>query len=184
MAALAPRTGCGAAADTMAGVAGELSGRRRRPHGIDLADTRLEAFWTRRLLCSLTTLRPDGTPHVVPVGATLDVPAGLVRVITSGDSRKARHVERAGADGSPIVLCQFDGRHWCSIEARAQVSTDPEAVADAEQRYARRYRTPRPNPSRVVLIGRITKILGTIPDLEVDPGPAAGDVEPGPAPRG
>lgn len=184
MAALAPRTGCGAAADTMAGVAGELSGRRRRPHGIDLADPRLEAFWTRRLLCSLTTLRPDGTPHVVPVGATLDVPAGLVRVITSGDSRKARHVERAGADGSPIVLCQFDGRHWCSIEARAQVSTDPEAVADAEQRYARRYRTPRPNPSRVVLIGRITKILGTIPDLEVDPGPAAGDVEPGHAPRG
>ena len=83
---------------TARGPAGEpapFPGEVRLRTTADLADPRLEAFWTRRLLCSLTTLRPDGTPHVVPVGATLDVPAGLVRVITSGDSRKARHVERA-----------------------------------------------------------------------------------------
>lgn len=143
---------------------GELSGRVRRPHGIDLHDPALAAFCARRLLCSLTTLRADGSPHVVPVGATLDVAGGLVRVITSGSSVKARHVARAGE--AAIAVCQFEGRYWCTIEARASVLTDPESVAQAERRYADRYRTPRPNPSRVVIAGRITRILGTLPPVE------------------
>jgi hypothetical protein len=29
-------------------------------------------FWTERHLCTLATVRPDGTPHVVPVGAVYD----------------------------------------------------------------------------------------------------------------
>ena len=41
------------------------------------------AFWTERHLCTLTTIRPDGTPHVVPVGVTLDVETATARVITS-----------------------------------------------------------------------------------------------------
>jgi hypothetical protein len=32
-------------------------------------------------------VRSDGSPHVVPVGVTLDVDAGLARVISSGGSR-------------------------------------------------------------------------------------------------
>ena len=150
----------------MAGVAGELSGRVRRAHGIEIDDPRLEAFWAQRLLCALTTLRANGRPHVVPVGVTLDVPGRLVRVITSGDSVKARHVARAGAAGAPIAVCQFDGRHWCTIEGQAHIRADAESIADAEQRYAQRYRVPRPNPSRVVLAAAITRILGTIPELD------------------
>ena len=37
-------------------------------------------------------------------------------------------------------------------------------IAEAEERYARRYRTPRPNPSRVVLAVHIDRILGSLPD--------------------
>ena len=33
----------------------------------------LLGFWTQRHLCTLTTLRADGRPHVVPVGVTVDV---------------------------------------------------------------------------------------------------------------
>lgn len=150
----------------MARMVGELSGRTRRPHGIDIDDPALAAFWSMRLLCALTTLRADGSPHVVPVGATLDAAARLVRVITSRDSRKARHVARAGAAGAPVAVCQFEGRHWCTIEGRAVVLDDPGAVAEAELRYALRYRTPRPNLSRVVLAVDVTRVLGTIPALE------------------
>ncbi|MGW2313840.1 hypothetical protein ACWCOU_37915, partial [Actinomadura luteofluorescens] len=39
-------------------------------------DERLIAFWRDRHLCTLVTLRPDGTPHSVPVGP----PAGMPRV--------------------------------------------------------------------------------------------------------
>ncbi len=159
----------------MSGMAGELSGRVRRPHGIDVDDPALAAFWSVRLLCSLTTLRADGTPHVVPVGATLDVPGRLVRVITSGDSVKARQVARAGREGAPIALCQYEGRYWCTIEGRARVLTDADAVGDAERRYAQRYRTPRPNPSRVVLAADITRVLGTLPPLPDETDPAAGE---------
>ncbi|MEO2108984.1 MAG: pyridoxamine 5'-phosphate oxidase family protein, partial [Actinomycetota bacterium] len=41
------------------------------------------AFLTERHLATLTTLRPDGTPHVVPVGFTWDPDGPTVRIITS-----------------------------------------------------------------------------------------------------
>ena len=49
-------------------------------------------FFTERHLATLTTLRADGTPHVVPVGVAYEADARLARVITSGTSAKARHV--------------------------------------------------------------------------------------------
>jgi PPOX class probable F420-dependent enzyme len=119
-------------------------------------------FWTERHLCTLTTLRTDGTPHVVPVGATYDPEAGIARVITSGTSRKAAHVRAAGPDGAPVALCQVDGRRWSTLEGRAVVRDDPESVADAVRRYAERYRQPRVNPLRVVLEIRVTRVLGNV----------------------
>lgn len=120
------------------------------------------AFWTERRLGTLTTIRPDGTPHVVPVGVTLDVGAATARVITSGASRKVRHVLAAGEAGAPVAVCQVDGRRWSTLEGRAVVRREPEAVADAERRYAQRYRTPRPNPERVVIEITVTRVLGTV----------------------
>ena len=115
-------------------------------------------FWTERHLCTLTTLRPDGSPHVVPVGATVEPAAGLLRVITSRHSAKVRHVL---AGGERVAICQIDGRRWSTIEGRAVIRDDPDSVAEAVRRYAARYRQPRPNPERVVIEVTITKVLGS-----------------------
>lgn len=114
------------------------------------------SFWRERHLGTLTTLRPDGSPHVTPVGVTLDPVAGIARVITSGDSRKARNAAATGR----VAVCQVDGRRWSTLEGRAVVRHDPAAVAEAERRYAERYRTPRVNPKRVVIEITVTRVLG------------------------
>lgn len=119
------------------------------------------AFWQERHLCTLTTPRADGSPHVVPVGVTYDPSAGLARVITNRASAKAGHVTAAGADGARVAVCQVDGRRWATLEGRATVSADPSHVAEAERRYAERYgRQPSPNPSRVVIEIRLTRAMG------------------------
>lgn len=118
-------------------------------------------FWAERRLASLSTVRADGTVHVVPVGVTLDAAAGLARVITSGESYKARRVLAAGPDGAAVALCQVDGRLWSTLEGRAVLRSDAGSVADAERRYAERYRVPRPNPRRVVLEIAVSRVLGS-----------------------
>ena len=123
----------------------------------DLSPAALE-FVTVRHLATLTTLRPDGSPHVVPVGFTWDPDRLVARVITSGSSRKARHA----AAGGRAVLCQVDGRHWLSFEGTASVRTDQDSVREAEQRYAARYRVPRDNPERVVVEIAVDRVLGNL----------------------
>jgi PPOX class probable F420-dependent enzyme len=123
----------------------------------DLSNAALLEFWSERHLCTLTTLRADGSPHVVPVGATLDAEAGLVRVTASGTSAKVGHV-RAGQ--ARVAVCQVDGARWSTLEGLAVVRDDPGAVAEAVRRYARRYRQPRENPRRVVLEISVDRILG------------------------
>lgn len=119
------------------------------------------SFWRERHLCTLTTLRPDGSPHVVPVGVTYDPEAGLARVITDKSSRKAAHVLAAGPDGVRVAVCQVAGRRWATLEGRARVSTDPARVAEAVRRYTERYeRVPSPNPSRVAIEIELTAAMG------------------------
>ncbi len=115
------------------------------------------AFLGERHLATLTTLRPDGSPHVVAVGFTWDDEAGLARVITDGGSRKAAHVRA----GSRAVVAQVDGPRWMSLEGPAAVSDDPERVADAVRRYSGRYRVPRENPTRVVIEIAVDRVLGS-----------------------
>jgi PPOX class probable F420-dependent enzyme len=114
------------------------------------------AFLAERHLASLTTLRPDGTPHVVPVGFSYDVTTRIARVITRRGSVKARNV----AAGSRAVLCQIDGRRWLTLEGEARVREDAAAVVEAVRRYADRYRPPRPNPERVAIEIAVDRILG------------------------
>ncbi|MGW0803503.1 pyridoxamine 5'-phosphate oxidase family protein [Nonomuraea sp. NPDC002799] len=121
--------------------------------------TAFAAFWEERHLCTLATTRPDRPPHVVPVGATLDLATGIARVITSGSSYKARLI---GASGALVALCQVDGRRWSTLEGRAVLRTEPAEVADAERRYTVRYKPPRPNPSRVVVEIQVTRVLGNV----------------------
>ncbi len=117
----------------------------------------VEAFLQERHLATLTTLRPDGTPHVVAVGFTWDPESGLVRVIINGSSRKVAHV-RAGSPRA--VVAQVDRARWLSLEGVPAVSDDPKRVADAVRRYAERYRPPAVNPSRVVVEIAVDRVLG------------------------
>ncbi|MET7848059.1 TIGR03618 family F420-dependent PPOX class oxidoreductase [Streptomyces avermitilis] len=119
-------------------------------------------FWRERHLCTLTTLRPDGTPHVVPVGVTYDPEAGLARVITNKASTKVANVlAAAGPEGARAAVCQVDGRRWATLEGRAWVRTEPARIAEAERRYAERYtRVPSPSPSRVVIEIELTSAMG------------------------
>lgn len=117
----------------------------------------VQAFLAERHLATLTTLRPNGTPHVVAVGFTWDADAGLVRVITSGTSRKAAHVRAGSARG---VVAQVDGPRWLALEGVPVVSDDPDRVAEAVRRYALRYRQPGVNPARVVIEIAVDRVLG------------------------
>jgi PPOX class probable F420-dependent enzyme len=114
------------------------------------------AFLTERHLATLTTLRPDGSPHVVAIGFTWDVSTGTVRVITNGGSRKVAHARTGGR----AVVAQVDGARWLSLEGAATVSDDPDRVADAVHRYAERYRQPSVNPQRVVIEVAVDRVLG------------------------
>lgn len=116
----------------------------------------IRAFLRERYLGTLTTIRPDGRPHVVPVGFTWDDDAGVARVICSRGSVKARNARAGGA----AAVCQVDGRRWLTLEGKVTVRDDPESVADAERRYADRYRAPRPNPDRIVLEIAVTGAMG------------------------
>ena len=117
----------------------------------------VQAFLVERHLATLTTLRPDGTPHVVAVGFTWDADTGLVRVITSGTSRKVAHV-RAGS--ARAVVAQVDGPRWLALEGVPVVSDEPDRVAEAVRRYASRYRQPGVNPARVVIEIAVDRVLG------------------------
>lgn len=123
--------------------------------GWDAFPSPLLDFWTERHLCTLTTLRADGSPHVVPVGVALDAQQRCAWVITSRTSAKVRHV---AADGR-VAASQVEGRHWSTLEGVAEVRTDEESVRRAVERYAARYRQPRPNPDRVALRIEVGRFL-------------------------
>ena len=115
-------------------------------------------FLRERHLATLTTLRPDGSPHVVAVGFSWDAGSGLVRVITWESSKKARNV--AADPQARAVVCQVDGGRWLSLEGPASVSTDPDRCRDAERRYAERYREPRQRDDRAVIEIAVDRVLG------------------------
>lgn len=124
----------------------------------------LTAFWQERHYATLTTRRPDGTPHVVPVSATFEPGTGTARVVARRTSKKVRNVLAAGGEGMRVALCQVDGGRWSTLEGRARVRTDADAVSDAEERYEKRYgRRPRPNPERVLIEITVDRTLGRTP---------------------
>jgi F420H(2)-dependent biliverdin reductase len=123
----------------------------------ELAGDHLE-FWREKHHCSVTSLKPDGSPHVVPMGIVVDPDAGLAYGITSGRSQKVANLRR----DPRLAACQVDRGRWSTIEGTAEVLTDQESVADAVRRYAERYRQPRENPERVALRITITRVIGNV----------------------
>lgn len=114
-------------------------------------------FLAERHLATLTTLRPDGSPHVVAVAFTWDDEAGIVRIITGRESRKARNV---AVGETRAVVAQVDGPRWLALEGLARLVTDAAGVSEGERRYAERYQAPRPSSDRAVIEIVVDRVLG------------------------
>ncbi len=112
-------------------------------------------FLTERHLATLTTLRADGSPHVVPVGFSFDPAAAVVRVITFAPSVKAHNAARGGR----AAVSQVDGGRWITLEGVARLATEPEAVAQAVHGYAARYREPKARVDRVAIEIAVDRVL-------------------------
>jgi PPOX class probable F420-dependent enzyme len=118
----------------------------------------MSAFLTERHLATLTTMRADGSPHVVPVGFSYDGDQGVVRVITFAKSLKARHAAR----GCRAAVSQVDGARWATLEGVARLVDDAPSVALAVAGYAARYRQPSERPDRVAIEIVVDKVMGRV----------------------
>ncbi len=116
------------------------------------------AFLGERHLATLTTLRRDGSPHVVAVGFTFDANQALVRIITFASSQKVANLRRQ--PGSRAAVCQVDGGRWVTLEGPADVTDDPARVEDAVRRYAERYRQPGERDDRVAIEIAVDRVMG------------------------
>ena len=114
------------------------------------------AFLREYHLASLTTMRADGSPHVVPVGFSYDDESRTVRVITFASSQKYRNALRGGR----AVVSQVDGGRWLSLEGTVSGTDDPARVALAAGGYAARYRQPGEREDRVAIEIAVDRILG------------------------
>ena len=121
----------------------------------DLTSSQLE-FMRENYLATLTTLRPDGSPHVVPVGFTFDIDNNIVRVITFAKSMKARHA----AQGGRAVVSQVDRGRWITLEGTVRLRTEAEIIDKAVEAYAGRYRQPKVREDRVVIEITVDKVMG------------------------
>jgi F420H(2)-dependent biliverdin reductase len=128
-------------------------------HPRDLPASAL-AFMNARGLASFTTLRADGSPHVVPVGYTYDPATYVLRIISSDATQKVVNADR----GLRAAVSQVDGPHWITLEGNTTVARDAESVADASARYAAKYQPPRENPRRVAILVTVDRVLGRFPD--------------------
>ena len=107
-------------------------------------------------LASLTTLRADGTPHVVPVGFSYDHDARVVRIITFPSSTKYKNALRGGRG----VVSQVDGGRWLTLEGTVSGTNDAQCVAAAVSGYASRYRQPGEREDRVAIEIAVDRIMG------------------------
>jgi PPOX class probable F420-dependent enzyme len=113
-------------------------------------------FLSEYHLASLTTMRADGSPHVVPVGFSYDAEARLVRVITFASSLKYKNALRGGR----AVVSQVDGGRWLTLEGTVSGTNDPERVSLAVAGYAARYRQPGEREDRVAIEIAVDRVLG------------------------
>jgi F420H(2)-dependent biliverdin reductase len=121
----------------------------------DLPDQIL-AFLQERHLATLSTLRKDGSFHVVAVGFTYEPEAKIARVITWGTSQKAKNA----ALGGRAAVCQVDGARWLSLEGPVRLVTDGPGILAGTTMYAERYREPKERDDRVVLEISVERMMG------------------------
>ena len=134
----------------------QLNGEAMKPSDITPA---MVQFLRERHLATLTTLRQDGSPHVVAVGFSYDVEQQRARVITFSTSQKAKNALLGGR----AAVSQVDGGRWLTLEGVAHLvtrETDPDEVQRAVAGYAARYQEPKERDNRVAVIIEVDRIMG------------------------
>ncbi len=117
-------------------------------------------FLSERHLATLSLAAPSGL-HVTPVGFTYDEETMCARIITFATARKVRLIEQQQDVGLEAAVCQVDGGRWMTLHGTATVTADAATNADAERRYADRYRPPKDRGAdRRTIEIVVTRILG------------------------
>jgi PPOX class probable F420-dependent enzyme len=127
---------------------------------LDHLDDAVLDFLAERHLATLTTLRTDGSPHVVAVGFSYDHATRVARVITWAASQKALNAQRMQVLGQRAAVCQVDGGRWLALEGRVRLVTDAAAVRPGVDGYARRYQQPKDRVDRAVVAIDVDRIMG------------------------
>ncbi len=116
-------------------------------------------FLTERHLATLTTMRSDGSPHVVAVGFSYDTSMRQARIITFSTAQKALNALRGGR----AAVSQVDDGRWLTLEGTVRLATmdnDPQEVRRAVDGYAQRYQDPKVRDNRVAVIIDVDRIMG------------------------
>jgi PPOX class probable F420-dependent enzyme len=127
---------------------------------IEHLDDSVLTFLAERHLATLTTLRTDGSPHVVAVGFSYDAEARIARIITWATSQKALNAGRMESAGQRAAVCQVDGGRWLSLEGPVRLVTDRAGVQPGIDGYAQRYQQPKEREDRAVVEIDVDRILG------------------------
>lgn len=141
-----PRAPAGTGSGQTAGMAMELNG----------LDEAVLEFLRDRHLATLTTLRADGSPHVVPVGFGYSPKERVVRIITFEGSQKVRNADRGGR----AAVSQVDGGRWLTLEGPVRVVRDPVGIENAVAAYTERYQAPPVRDDRVAIEIEVDRIMG------------------------
>nr|WP_246299421.1 pyridoxamine 5'-phosphate oxidase family protein [Nocardioides panaciterrulae] len=96
----------------------------------------MDEFWAEPRLATLGTVRPDGSPHLVPVKAMRQDEAFWV--LTRRDSVKVRNVLATGR----ASLAEHTRTTWVSVEGKARIRYDADLLAAARTAYERRHGNP------------------------------------------
>jgi PPOX class probable F420-dependent enzyme len=94
-------------------------------------------LFERPLLCSFTTINPNGQPHTVPVWVDYD--GTYVRVNSPAQARKARNLKE-GSKVAVLVLDPQNGGHWIEVqghvaEIRDEANGAREHINALSQKY-------------------------------------------------
>jgi len=92
----------------------------------------------RPIVCSLTTINPDGQPHAVPVWFDFD--GTNIRVNSPDTSRKARNMQ-VGTKVTVLILDPQNDYHWVEVMGHVvDIRADAEGGRDHINQLSLKYR--------------------------------------------
>lgn len=112
-------------------------------------------FLQERAYATLTTLRRDGSPHVVPVGFTWWPDEAMALICVPAVSQKTTNAARGGA----AALCQAAGHRWLTLEGQLVLHRSHDWVERAVDGYRQRYGRIGNTRERAVIALHVDRIL-------------------------